>query len=172
MNAPLDPNQLFLRNRTHRLLLDTWSLQELVINSSRIRSREPLRSASHCHGFVIDILSRVLAAGVLFVDAPTSMTPMVMGIVALPFLRMRGSWLYRVSVPPSSRMPSASRRRLPRATYSIVSMLGMGVSTTLGVGTQSPGSPHPAGNLQVVSVSEGYHITPIRRTQIRGELIQ
>ena len=79
---------------------------------------------------------------------------------------MCGSWLYIVSGPPSSRMSSASRRRLPRTTCGKMGMWGMDIAT----GTQSPASPHLAGNLQVDSVNGGCHITPTSRIQIRGHI--
>ena len=53
--TPLNPRLSFLRNRSHRLLQETWPLQESMVNSLRIRRREPLRSASHSLGFTMEI---------------------------------------------------------------------------------------------------------------------
>jgi len=50
--TPLNPRQLFLRDRTRQsLLLDAWSLQRWIGISLRIQDCEPLRSAARCLEF-------------------------------------------------------------------------------------------------------------------------
>jgi hypothetical protein len=53
INTPLDPSRLPIRRFHHPTLLETRSRRGLVVNSVRIRGREPLRSASRLLGFTI-----------------------------------------------------------------------------------------------------------------------
>ena len=53
LHTPLKPRLLFLHNRPHRRLLDTWPLQGSIGNSLCVWSREPLPSASRSLGFLI-----------------------------------------------------------------------------------------------------------------------
>jgi hypothetical protein len=54
LHTPLNPNQLSVHSLFPRPLLGTWSLQGLMVNSLRVRGREPLRSASRLLGFIVD----------------------------------------------------------------------------------------------------------------------
>jgi hypothetical protein len=54
LHTPLNPNQLYVRSLPPPPLLGTWSLQGLMVNSLRVRGREPLRSASRLFGFIVD----------------------------------------------------------------------------------------------------------------------
>ena len=55
LHTPLNPNQLSVHSLFPPPLLGTWSLQGSMVNSLRVRGREPLRSASRLLGFTIDL---------------------------------------------------------------------------------------------------------------------
>jgi hypothetical protein len=54
INTPLDPTRLSIRRLHRPTLLETRSRRGLVVNSMRIRGREPLRSASRLFGYAIE----------------------------------------------------------------------------------------------------------------------
>lgn len=55
INTPLNPTWLSIRRLHRPTLLETRSQRGLVVNSVRIRGREPLRSASRLLGFTINL---------------------------------------------------------------------------------------------------------------------